>query len=240
MIRRKELPEIIDNPKSFNLMGEFMVREGIELSPELAQLKAQLKAQQRQLTSDQLSFISPDVMFTSDVGKVFNEERVTGPYPGLEDKVNWGMGIEVSLPLFEGGKRVALVSQSKLFIEQLRAQQEEMRGQVEEAIRQQLHAIRASYPSIELSAQGAEAARKNYDLVRDKYVRGKCSIVELLDAQKASLNADQAAANAVFAYFIDLMRLQRSVGEYYFFLSDPRRDETINRMMAYIAKGGES
>ncbi len=238
-IRRQELPKVINNPRLFNLMGEFLIAEGIRLSPELSELNARIKAQERQLTSDRLSFIAPDVSLTGDVSNVFDESRSSASLVNLENQTDWKTGIKVSLPLFEGGKRFANLSQSKLLVDQLRVRRDSVLETVEDSIRRNLHGIRASYPSIELSVQGAEAARKNFDLVRDNYARGKRSVVDLLDAQNASLAADQTAANAVYNYLIDLMKLQRSIGEFVFFLEDSRRDETVDRMMSYITKGGK-
>ena len=54
-------------------------------------------------------------------------------------------------------------------------------------------------------------------------MRGVVSIVDLLDAQNTALSADEDAENAVFTFLIDLMRVQRAVGRFDFFMTPDDR-----------------
>ncbi len=49
--------------------------------------------------------------------------------------------------------------------------------------------------------------------------------IDLLDAQNAALVAEESAINAVFVFQIDLMNLQRSLGQFSFFLDEQGLDE---------------
>jgi outer membrane protein TolC len=91
-------------------------------------------------------------------------------------------------------------------------------------------------PSIRLAQEGAEAARRTYTLVTKNYARGTRSVVDLLDAQNTSLQADLAAANAVYVAMTDLMNLQRSVGSFNY-LSEPERlDDTMQRLQEALTQ----
>ena len=69
---------------------------------------------------------------------------------------------------------------------------------------------RASRSGIGLSQEAADAASKNLDLVTEAYARGAVSIIDLLDAQNAALNAAELAANSVYDFLIDLLEVERA------------------------------
>ena len=94
----------------------------------------------------------------------------------------------------------------------------------------------ASLAGIDLSRDAATATLANYDLVSDAYRRGAISILDLLDAQNASLVADEAAANAEFDFLIDLMRVQRAASRMDFFSTQEEKDAYYERMGAYFER----
>jgi len=232
MVSRKELFDYVSNDRAFELMGEFMVKEGMAAAPELAGLEALLAATQREVESHRRSYWSPTVTLQGKIAKVMDETRVAGL--DAEGDTDWSVGVDVSLPLFEGGARRARLSGSRLALDQQLSQRDAIRERIEQRIRATLHRIGASYPSIQLSKDAAHAARKNLDLVTDAYSRGAVSILDLLDAQNAALVAEESATNAVFDFLIDLMNLQRSLGGFDFFLDEQGLDGWLERLRNYI------
>jgi len=241
LISHKALLNIITNKKDLERMGQFFVKEGLQSSPELATLKAQINAQARHVDSEKRSYWSPNIGLFGEVSEVYNETINSG-LPGLsitlEDQTMWQAGINMSLPLFEGGARHARITRSELDLQQLNTQQQFAQDKIEQVIRQRLHAMNASYPAIKLSKESAEAAHKSYRIVNDNYVNGTLSVTNLLDAQTANLVAEQSAANAVYAFLIDLMNLQRSVGQFDFFLNDSQSAQKAERLKSFISNEG--
>ena len=236
LVSRRELLDLINNQRSFDLMGEYFIQQGLAGSPELLQLDAQIAASERQLMSARRSFWSPDIGLSSQFSEVLEESRVAGESQDGEN--DWQIGVNFSLPLFQGGARKAQRNRFLHEVNQLQFQRDATHDRVEQTIRANLHAVRASFPSIELAQDAALAARKNLDLVRDNYSQGTVSIIDLLDAQNASLNAEQSATDAVYNFLLDLMNLQRSVAAFDFFLDDPRRDRAAQAIKDYISAGG--
>ena len=132
---------------------------------------------------------------------------------------------EATLPLFAGGERRADISRASLELSQLRALRISAASKVEERIRQQLHAAFADYGRLDLTRVAAEASRRNYELVADAYARGTVTIIELLDAQDASLSADAAAAGSLYRFLTTIMALQRAAGGFDFLLDPGERHE---------------
>jgi len=235
MVSRKKLFEYVNNDRAFRLMGDFMVKEGLASSPELTGLEALQRATKRELKLHQRAYWSPTVTLQGAVTNVMDETRIAGL--AAEGDTDWSVGVNVSLPLFEGGARDARLVRSGQSLNQQRSQQDAVRERIEQRIRATLHQIRASYPSIQLSKEGATAAGKNLELVTDAYSRGAISILDLLDAQNAALVAEESATNAIFDFLIDLMNLQRSLGGFDFFLDEQELDDWLDRLQHYINRG---
>lgn len=236
LVSRKDLFEYVDNNRAYELMGDFMVKEALAASPEIASFKALVTASKLELEINQRAYWSPTVALQGGVFNVMDENRQVGL--SAEGDTDWTVGINVTLPLFEGGARRARVSGSRLTHEKNNMLHAATAERIEQRTRSILHQIKASYPSIQLSKQAAVAADKNLKLVTDAYTRGALSILDLLDAQNAALVAEESATNAVFVFLIDLMNLQRSLGRFDFFLDERGLDEWLNRLKNYIATEG--
>jgi outer membrane protein TolC len=235
IVSRKELFDYVVNQRAFELMGEFMINEGLKASPELVSLETLVAATEREIKTNQRAYWSPTVALQSKFSNVLDEDSSGGL--SAEGDTDWSIGINVSLPLFEGGARRARLAGSRLALEQIRVQQAASRQRIIQRIRFNLHRIAASYPAIELSNDAATAANKNLELITDAYSRGVSSILDLLDAQNAALVAEESATNAVFDFLIDLMNLQRSLGRFDFFLGAQGLDNWLEQLKTYISSG---
>ncbi len=102
-----------------------------------------------------------------------------------------------------------------------------------------MNRTRASYPGISLSREAADAANRNLVLITDSYIQGIKSIIDLLDAQNQALVADQAAANAVYNFLIDLMGVQRAMGEFILFQPEEERKAWRQRAEQYLQQKPE-
>jgi outer membrane protein TolC len=86
----------------------------------------------------------------------------------------------------------------------------------------------------------AEAAARSYDLVVESYTQGAVSIVELIDAQRATRIANQVAANARFDFLIDLMKVQRALGRFAIFWTNEEREEFFKGLGKYYDENIDS
>jgi len=237
LISRKELLNMVCDGKAFELTADFFITEGLAASTDLMALNAQISAKVRQNESDCRAYWAPEVFLFGEVSHVFDETREPMSGINLEDATNWETGIKIVLPMYEGGARNARKLRSAIILNQLKINfsgQEEIIAQM---IRKDLYDIHASYPAIALSCQSATAARKSFELIRENYIQGTRSITDLLVSQNANLTAEQSAANAVYRFLLNLMSLQRDIGEFDFFTDDIRQDKMILRLKAFIADG---
>jgi outer membrane protein TolC len=154
----------------------------------------------------------------------------------VPDRTTWEVGIQASLPLFAGGERAARRSQAEMELQRQRTERAALSKRIEQRVRSALHDTGASFTAIGLARQSADAARRNFELIQDSYGRGVVSIIDLLDAQNAAVNAEAAAANAINDFLLDLMDVERAVGAFGFFVTPAERQDYFDRLNRYVAE----
>jgi outer membrane protein len=237
-ITRREIDSLVKRPADFERFSMFMIHRGLNQAPEIAQIDARLAAKQRELKSEQRSFWLPDFSIGGRYTSNFSQSGTgAGQFAG-EGLDDWSVGIQATLPLFSGGLRKANVSRASFEVRQLETLRSATAERVEAEIRDRLSDAQAAFVRISLSGAADEASSKNFVLVSDAYARGTVSIVELLDAQDASLSANGAVIDSHHQFLITIMALQRSVGGFDFMLPADERVAFINELRTYL-KGGQ-
>ena len=243
-----KIKRYVDNPRSFSLFRDFMAGEGLSASPELRRLDAAIASQRRVLLSAQRAFWAPEVALTGSTtswlrgggGSGFQlSDLLPGPIslpsPG---NIDWSVALNVRFPLFTSGAKEAEARQSREELAQLGSEREALAERIEQRVRTALHAAGASFASIKLAQDAETAARGNLELVTAAYREGTLSIIDLVDAQNAALVAEQAAANAVYDYLLDLMNVQRGGGRFDFFSSPTEITQWRERLRTFFSQSG--
>lgn len=232
--------EGVGDPASFRIFRSFMVQEALQGSPEIAALDAQISAQERLFASTGWSFIAPTLSLQGDITQRWWKDGAGSDPPPLDpgfppsDDTFWSVGIVATLDLFRGGGKIAARNQAGDELAALRVRRNDLANAIEQRTRASLHTLGASFAAIEYSREASRAARQNLEIVQDSYTRGTVSIIDLLDAQNASLIADNQAANAGYDFLIDVVRVGRAIGKYYFLASQEERDAFRARALEYM------
>ncbi len=246
----KTFLEYLGNPWTFKVLRRFLVEEALQNSPELLALDAAIAVQRRILASANRAFWMPTLALQGQVTNIFSRGgagtgslqlplQFSGSFPEVDD-VNWDVGVNLSFPLFKGGAKFSERARASEELSQLRTEKNAVAEKIEQRIRSALHLAGASYAGIEQARLAADAAHKTLDLVQDSYREGVISLLDLIDAQNAALISDEVAANAVYDFIIDLMEVERSVGEFDFMRTEKERAAFFNRMENYFNQVSES
>ena len=246
---RPGLLDYFDDPVSFDTFRDFMTEDALTKSPELKALDALVAAKQREYQSTNNAFWTPELALQVEWSRLLTEsgagaEGADFPGGGLSlpqaNDTNWSLGLQATYPIFEGGRRFAQRNRASRELHQLSTRRESVAERIEQRVRSALHIAGASRVGIQLSNAAAAAAMKNLDLVIDGYSRGVLDILDLLDAQNAALNAELAAANAVYDFLVDLIEVERAIGGFYLFVSRSEREDWFNRLQEYFSAAGVS
>lgn len=247
LVSDPRLRKYLNTPETFRTFMNFVVAEGLVRSPAIEAINSRMAAQERILTSTRRAFWSPTILAFGELRQFIYEggagSRLDLP-PGFPiglpktDDTDWVIQLQASFPLFTGGAKIADYRKARSELSRLTYEKESTAEKVEEDIRTSLNNAGASYPSIGFALDAADAARKNLDIVTDSYSRGVASIIDLLDAQNASLSAELNAANAVYNFLIDLMNVQRASGKFDFFTTIEDREEFFRRLAQFYGEAG--
>ncbi len=264
-ISRKEMLRYLEDPLSVDLISDFLVSEGAQRSPELQQLDALIAAQERALTSTQLSYYLPTVSAFGKYSSRFSKTAISSPFqlpslssapapqtpvesflyqmlgsfsPVLPGDRSWNAGIQVSLNIFNGFGTRATEERNSFLLEQLRVERAAAAEKVALRIRIEMEKTKAAYFAIQQAKIQQQAARQMLDIITESYTNGSLSILSLLDAQNSALQADQIAANALYDFFLDYVSLERAVGAVDMLMTKAERMEFLQRLDAFVGNVG--
>ncbi len=238
----------IDNQAGYKLFRDFLVADTFAFSPEIQQISRGIEAMDRSKRSARRRFNQPVVALQGNISRTVRESGAGADKPAMPapfgsvfkypDKNDWYIGLNVSIPLHEGGDRKAAVKEAEATLRKLEAEREYLMQRLELNTRASLEDARASFASIRLAKTRAGFAARTLDLVQSAYSRGAVNILDLIDAQNASLVAREASANAVFSFLSDFVKVCRAVGTFDFILDQASNNHWYERLFAYFATVG--
>lgn len=236
----ERLRPYIQSPGSFQVFREFMTEEAYEASPELKQLDAAVRAQERVVLATKRAFYVPTFGVDAELAFVKNGGEPSPLPPEAPNGVDWTVAVQATLPIFQGGALRAQRTRAEIELDQLTIERDATSLLIGERIRSELYRASASFAGIQLAQEAASAALENLGIIRDAYSEGAVDILKLLDAQNQALTAELDAANAVFDHLIDLMAVQRAVGRFDYFRSPQERDSFLRNLDAFFQNAGYS
>ena len=229
---------------SFKVFREFMAEEAIRNSPEIKSIDNTLVARDEILKGERRQLGIPDIAIVGGFQHIpFVDGAGSEPIPpgaGFDgfgrQTFTWQVGAQASLVLFDGTSNYARVRRTFREMDQIRAERAIIAQQLEQRVRASLHQAGFSFANIALTRDAAEASARNLELVTDLYQRGAADIIQLVDAQNQALGAQLAAANALYNFLIDALRVQRASGAFSLEGTAEERDDFLRRLDAFAAQ----
>jgi outer membrane protein len=111
---------------------------------------------------------------------------------------NWGAGLLLSVPVFQGGLTRAQVREAEFNLVSIQAQADAERQQVRLDVEQARLAVRADKEALTASVEALANAQVLLQLAEGRYETGVGSIIELGDAQVALTSAAQQKVQAEY------------------------------------------
>ncbi|HWA56783.1 MAG TPA: TolC family protein, partial [Gemmatimonadales bacterium] len=246
LVSDPRLLRFLGTPATFALFRDFSAQEGVKASPEIQALEAQIASEERRGTAAKRSFFIPSLSLEGGASSVLSRGGAGAETPTIAGiplqrgpDETWSLQLKATLPLFTGFARRAQVAKSTSEVERLTLTRQGAALTIAQQVRGALQLAGASWANITQARVAAEAAGRNLELVRDAYGRGAVNVITLLDAQRAALEANEAAANAVYDFLIDLMNAQRAQGAFDFFLTPDERDAWYQQLTGFFAAAGQ-
>lgn len=238
----------IDNLHGYKIFRDFLVADTFAFAPELQQVGKAIAAYQRAHKSAKSRYNKPTLALQGNFSRTIKESGVGEVKPAMPapfnsvftypDKNDWYVGLNVSIPLHEGGDRPAAVKEAAATVKKLEKERDYLMQRLELNTRASLEDARASFSSIGLSETRSGYAAKALEIVQSAYTRGAVNILDLIDAQNASLVAREASTNAVFTFLSDFIKVCRAVGTFDFMLNPQTNSHWYERLQIFYASSG--
>ncbi len=177
---------------------------GLHQRPDILELGAMGKAAQQKV-----AIARGDRMPQIDlVAKA--QENAGSDWRAYDD---WQVGVEFSLPLFDGNIRKRRVDQASLEQSQNALQQEDARNRIAVEIEQSFGALSEARARLETATQGEAEATEALRIETLRYHSGENTVTDLLDAESALWSATANRLQAGYDITVSQARLLRAVGE---------------------------
>ena len=132
------------------------------------------------------------------------------------DNLGLNFGVTVGINLFNGNKRRE-ANNAKLAIENARLEREELEQSLRADLMNLWQAYQNNIDLLNLERDNLIAARDNYEIARDRYLLGDLSGIEMREAQKSLLDAEERILSAEYntkMCEISLLQISGGITEY--------------------------
>jgi len=138
------------------------------------------------------------------------QESAGGDWKGHDD---WQIGVQLSLPLFDGDIRKHRVDQAGLEERQSALQQEDARNRIDSEVEQAFGALAESRARLEAANQGRTEAGEALRIETLRYHSGENTITDLLGAESSLWSATASRLQAGYDITVSQAQLLRATGE---------------------------
>lgn len=178
-----------------------------------------LKAEQDQTLAklDQKAVLSrnyPYVKANANYGYTHNKYELGSNIS--RDNLGLSFGVTVGINLFNGNKRRESRN-ARLAVENARLEREELEQSLRADLMNLWQAYQNNIDLLQLERDNLIAARDNYEIARDRYLLGDLSGIEMREAQKSLLDAEERILSAEYdtkMCEISLLQLSGSITDY--------------------------
>ncbi len=180
-------------------------------------LSTQRKLQEANIKYNQWSFL-PTVALSGSYNYYFLGIANQGTTNSVSDiyKNNYPYSLAmltVSLPLFQGGKRIANIKQQKWVLQRLDWDVKNLKNTVNSQYAQTLAAYKSNLVTYQALKQNVELAKEVYDIVQLQYKTGVKTYLEVITAETDFRTARINYFNALYAVLASKIDVQKALGQ---------------------------
>jgi outer membrane protein TolC len=124
----------------------------------------------------------------------------------------WNVGVALRIPVFEGGRIRADVSDADATVLEKQAELEDVRTRIAQEVENALLDLDAAKKQVEVSKAALGYANRALTQSRDRFSAGVTNNIEVIQAQEALVSANEQWINSLYAYSIARVSLARATG----------------------------
>jgi outer membrane protein len=204
VLAKREIPEVPpDGPGA----ADSLIAEALKHHPNLIAARAREQAARAAVEATRAEGL-PSVSLNAS--RQFNKQLKATPLSSFQTDDT--VGLQLSIPLFEGFARQYKVYGAQVQTELRIAQTKELEQQVSLDVWQSYNILDSERENLKSSAEVVQNAQKSYEIARGRYKAGVGDIVELLNAQTVRARAQQQQVKSESGWLAARLKLAASVG----------------------------
>ena len=174
--------------------------------------RAALEAQAKRVDEARAGY-APTVSAVGLYGRRWTAHAIV-PQTGGDQTGDLGhVGVEVEVPIFEGGRIEARVRKERAALAQAQETLRKLELQVRLDVETAVLNMTSTRERVRATEKAIEQAEESLRIERERYGLGKGSITDVLDAQSALLDAQTVYYGALAEYNTSIAQLRLAVGE---------------------------
>lgn len=240
ILNQQILDSYFNNPNLTEKYAGFLINEMLTHSPELQQLATAGEMIDRQKLMKIRQMYLPEVAFIGNADQSFVREGVIRnpqlPVPPPPDDITWYLGLRVSIPIFEGGRKRNEMQRATIEQDKIAWQKDDLLNKLETGIRSNVQFLQASYREMELSENAVRAADENFHTIQDAYAQGMVNVAQLTDAQSVMIRTRHIALGSRYQYILDYIKTERLQGKFFFLENESEKAQYTNRLLNYLTE----
>lgn len=125
---------------------------------------------------------------------------------------SWVVGARMTFSIYEGGLRMAELSQAKIKVNQVRLESQRLRKEINIQVTRSSLTLEAVSRELDSRKKQLLFAKKNYEIVSKQFTFGLVTHVVLLDANQILIEAERDVNHVTYDLHLAILGLQKSVG----------------------------
>jgi outer membrane protein TolC len=229
------LSKLVKNIRDVQVVTSFLVKESLESNPNKKYIVEQMNALERQRIQNQRLFYLPDVSLQAQTNQALARGGAgSEPISGREFIDNtWSVGVGLKYPIFAQNMRKTELKTSTIKLDQLKNSMVQLDNDLELAVRSSVLKSVAASTNIDFSRIAAEKADDNFKLMQIRYKGGDVDITQLIDAQRATMQAKLGYSVSVYDFIRSQLNIEFAVGFFSFIAPDDKINDFRNRFIQY-------
>jgi outer membrane protein TolC len=196
-------------PPEVQASADALVADARDHRPERRALEERLAAAEARVQAAQ-SGRRPTVALAGGVDYARPNPRI---FPRVgEWRESWDAGVNVSWPLFDGGRTRAESAEAEASVRAARARLDEFDSTLALEIRQRLSELDSNRAALDAADAAVQVATEARRVVGDRFAAGVATSTDVVDAQVAILQAELDRTQAIASARLSEARLNRAIG----------------------------
>lgn len=204
--------QVVDNLEIGEV--EVSIDEAVEISRET---NPSLKMGQSDLKASRSGLKAAYGQFLPSVSAYYNYSWRNEDFKEVNNMFNtdynWSAGINLSIPIFQGFRRIANINRAKWNYRWINEALSQTEKNVSFELRQAYFDVQQAKKKISVSENNESAAEEDLRLNKEKYNLGSGTMLDLINAQVSYNDAQSQRIQSLYDYKLAVARLEKAMGK---------------------------